>query len=130
MNAAQVIAAQHMELGRILLSVSNPRISRLGVGAGAMNYALEEQLRSITRRICGIALSNPKCPVSSVDAAVGISVCGEYFIDFGEQEAIIQFLNELEYQHGWPTQTTVEALRMAWRLRSSPTHGSKQNLYD
>ncbi|KAJ6092216.1 hypothetical protein N7467_004185 [Penicillium canescens] len=113
-NACQAVGAQHIELSRILLAVSNPKMSRLGLAARAANIALEEELRVIIRRLCGIALSNSN-PVLMVDAAVGISVCGEYFTDAAEQDAILKFLADLEYHHAWPTAATSAALKEAWQ---------------
>lgn len=112
MNACQVAGAQHVELGRILLAVSDPaRTSRLGMGAWSRSQALAGELRDITRRLCGLAVSNPPCPAAWVTAMVGISVCGEYFTDAGEQEALAWLLQRLEYDYAWPTATTVKTLR-------------------
>ncbi|OOF99277.1 hypothetical protein ASPCADRAFT_2700 [Aspergillus carbonarius ITEM 5010] len=112
MNACQVAGAQHVEPGRILLAVSDPaRTSRLGMGAWSRSQALAGELRDITRRLCGLAVSNPPCPAAWVTAMVGISVCGEYFTDAGEQEALAWLLQRLEYDYAWPTATTVKTLR-------------------
>ncbi|KAJ5580511.1 hypothetical protein N7450_006812 [Penicillium hetheringtonii] len=119
-NPCQVVGAQHIELSRILLAVSDPKLSRLGLAARSANIALEEELRHIIRRLVGLALSNPKCPVVLVDAAVGISVCGEYLTDPAEQTAILEFLAELEFNHAWPTSATAAALREAWQTRLLP----------
>lgn len=118
-NACQAVGAQHIELSRILLAVSNPRLSRLGLAARSANLALEEELRCIIRRLIGLALSNSKCPVMSVDAAVGISLCGEYLSHPTEQSATLDFLADLEFRHAWPTATTSSALKEAWKIRSS-----------
>lgn len=118
-NACQAVGAQHIELSRILLAVSNPKLSRLGLAARAATLALEEELRVAIRRLCGIALSNSN-PVLMVDAAVGISVCGEYFTDSAEQDAILKFLADLEHRHAWPTAATSATLREAWRDKSTP----------
>ena len=119
MNSCQVAVAQHIELGRILLAVSDPMsVSRLGIGVVARNVSLEEELRSITQRLCGLAVSNPNCPPALVTAAVGISVCGEYFVNPGEQEALVKLLKDLQFQHAWPTEATVRALRAAWLASS------------
>ncbi|KAJ5090869.1 hypothetical protein N7532_009553 [Penicillium argentinense] len=116
-NPCQVVGAQHVELSRILLAVSNPHLSRLGLAARSANLALEEELRCIIRRLIGLALSNPKCPVVFVDAAVGISVCGEYLTDPAEQNAVLEFLADLELNYAWPTTATSTALREAWQTR-------------
>ncbi|OJI82503.1 hypothetical protein ASPTUDRAFT_124398 [Aspergillus tubingensis CBS 134.48] len=115
MNTCQVAGAQHVELGRILLAVSDPaRTSRLGLGAWSRSQILASELRNITRRLCGLAISNRPCPAAWVTAMVGISVCGEYFTDTGEQDALVRLLQRLEYDHAWPTESTIQALRNAW----------------
>ncbi|GLI82200.1 hypothetical protein PoHVEF18_010607 [Penicillium ochrochloron] len=117
-NACQAVGSQHIELSRILLAVSDPKLSRLGLAAHQANLALEEELRCIIRRLIGLALSNSKCPVLFVDAAVGISVCGEYLTDPAEQNAVLEFLADLEFQHAWPTVATASVLKEAWQVRA------------
>ncbi|RAH65275.1 uncharacterized protein BO66DRAFT_383898 [Aspergillus aculeatinus CBS 121060] len=115
MNSCQVAGAQHIELGRILLAVSDPRrASRLGLGALSRDKALVQELQDCTRRLCGLAVSNPPCPAALVTAMVGISICGEYFTDPGEQAALIRLLEGLEWDHAWPTASTINALQTAW----------------
>ncbi|KAL4899597.1 hypothetical protein BDW74DRAFT_188983 [Aspergillus multicolor] len=117
-NACQVVAAQHVELGRILLAVSDPtRISRLGIGTISRNQALSDELQNFTRRVCGLALSNKRCASAMITAMVAIAVCGEYFTDPGEQDALLNLLRTLEYDYAWPTESTVAALRAAWAAR-------------
>jgi hypothetical protein len=117
-NACQAVGSQHIELSRILLAVSDPNLSRLGLAARQANLALEEELRCIIRRLVGLALSNSKCPVLFVNAAVGISVCGEYLTDPAEQNAVLEFLADLEFQHAWPTAASASALKEAWQVRA------------
>lgn len=68
-------------------------------------------------KLCGMALSNKRCPPAMVDAAVvAISMCGAYFGESRreEQNAIVEFLEQLEADHAWPTNSVVVALREAW----------------
>ncbi|KXH68916.1 hypothetical protein CSAL01_04065 [Colletotrichum salicis] len=113
-NDCQVLALQHIELMRIVLAVHGARNQRLGIGAQAANQMLEETLRESTRKICGLAISNRKDQPSMVTAGVGVSLCGEYFRDEGEQKAIVGFMDMLETMHAWPTSSVVDALRTAW----------------
>lgn len=115
MSDCQILGLQHFELARTLLAVYNPRLPRLGLGATSLFRALEAQIRRSTLRLCGLALSNPKCPAAMVTAAVGVSLCGEYFHDSDEQDAIVRFITKLEDDHAWPTKTVVDALRDAWQ---------------
>ncbi|KAH8816522.1 hypothetical protein F5884DRAFT_226516 [Xylogone sp. PMI_703] len=116
----QVIGLQHIELARIMLAVHDPSLQRLGIGASASNKALEKLLKRSTRRLCGLALSNKSQP-TLVTAAVGISMCGEYFEDPGGQAAIVDLMAALESEHAWPTHTVVDALQNAWSARR-PNH--------
>ncbi|KAF6802433.1 hypothetical protein CSOJ01_11614 [Colletotrichum sojae] len=118
-NDCQVIALQHVELTRIVLAVHDAKNQRLGIGARAASEALEELLRGATRKICGLALSNGRDQPAMVIAGVGISLCGEYFHDEGEQRAIVEFMGNLERLHAWPTSSVVDALRAAWDGRPS-----------
>ncbi|ODM21530.1 hypothetical protein SI65_02374 [Aspergillus cristatus] len=117
-NSCQVMAEQHIELARILLAVLDPTISRIGLGASSANATLEAELRSVTRRLVGLGVSNPKMPPALVTSAVGISMCGEYFTDPREQEALVDVLMGLEIEHAWPTEATIAALRIAWASRA------------
>ncbi|KAK2766629.1 MFS monosaccharide transporter [Colletotrichum kahawae] len=113
-NDCQVVALQHIELTRIMLAVHSVKNQRLGIGAQAANQAFEDLLRDATRKICGLALSNHRDQPAMVTAGVGISLCGEYFHDEGEQQAIVGFMANLESLHAWPTSSVVDALRTAW----------------
>jgi hypothetical protein len=117
MNECQVLALQHFELTRMLLAAFDPTLQRIGLGASSSGIALEAQLRRSTMRLCSLALADVKWQPGMVTAAVGISMCGEYIRDAGEQSAIEGFLNTLEREHAWPTQSVMRALREAWEAR-------------
>lgn len=113
-NDAHMIAMQHLELGRMLLKVYNPRRQRVGIGSIAANKAIEQSLRDSVMYLCGLALANTKFQGGMTTAAIGISLGGEYFRNSEEQNAILYFLNLLEEVHAWPTQSSVSALHEAW----------------
>ncbi|KAH7136747.1 hypothetical protein B0J13DRAFT_677587 [Dactylonectria estremocensis] len=113
-NQTQVMALQHVELARIVLAVHDLKLQRIGIGASAAYQALEEVLRQSTRRICALGLSDLKFQAALVTAGVGVSMCGEYFHDPGEQAAIIDVMTTLENEHAWPTSAAVGALQTAW----------------
>ncbi|KPM39738.1 hypothetical protein AK830_g6843 [Neonectria ditissima] len=122
-NQCQIMALQHVELARIVLAVHDSKLQRIGIGATAAYQALEEVLRQSTRRICALALYDQKFQASMVTAGVGISMCGEYFRDAGEQAAIIDLMSTLESEHAWPTSTAVSALQTVWN-----EHGISESL--
>ena len=114
LNDAHVLAMQHLELGRMLLTVYNPRRQRVGIGSSASNLAIEHQLRESIKTLCGLALADKHFQAGMTTAAIGISIGGEFFDKVEEQRAIVQFLQTLEEEHAWPTRSIVEALREAW----------------
>lgn len=115
-NDVQVLALQHVEIASLMLAVYDPRQPRLGLGALSAHRNLAAQIRKATLKVCGLALSNKKCPPALVDAAVMISVCGSYFEESPreEQDALVGLLERLEMEHAWPTGSVVSALREAW----------------
>ncbi|KAJ4301661.1 hypothetical protein N0V90_003754 [Kalmusia sp. IMI 367209] len=123
-NDCQVQCLQHLELGRMLLAVYNPRRQRVGIGSSAMNKAVEQQLRQSILCMCGLALGKKSFQPGMTTAAIGISIGGEYFHGAEEQNAIIDFLNKLEEEHAWPTMSVVLALREAWNLQPTQSTSS------
>ncbi|KAM0415865.1 hypothetical protein ACHAPT_013176 [Fusarium lateritium] len=112
-SQCQIMAQQHVELARIVLAVHDSKL-QLGIGGRAAHQALEELLRDSTRIICGLAMSNQHYQEGMVTAAVGVSLCGEYFRDTGEQAAIVELMSILERKHAWPTNTVLNSLQEAW----------------
>nr|RBQ85650.1 hypothetical protein FVER53263_20764 [Fusarium verticillioides] len=108
-SPCQILALQHIELARIVLAVHDTKI-QLGIGGRAAHKALEELMREATRRVCGLAMSQKWCQEGMVTAAVGLSMCGEYFQDPGEQAAIMELVTLLERDHAWPTSTLLNKL--------------------
>ncbi|KAF5249670.1 hypothetical protein FANTH_4978 [Fusarium anthophilum] len=102
-SPCQMLALQHIELARIVLAVHDTKI-QLGIGGRAAPKALEELMREATRRVCGLATSQKWRQEGMVTAAVGLSMCGEYFQDPGELVTL------LERDHAWPTSTLLNKL--------------------
>ncbi|KAF2626380.1 hypothetical protein BU25DRAFT_343956, partial [Macroventuria anomochaeta] len=122
-NDAHIVALQHLELGRMLLAVCNPRRQRVGIGSRASNLAMEHQLRESIKVLCGLALADKHFQGGMTTAAVGISISGELFDKVQDQRAIVQFLRTLEDEHAWPTRFTINALREAWGVeRTNETY--------
>ncbi|KIW35631.1 uncharacterized protein PV07_02316 [Cladophialophora immunda] len=114
LSAAHVTGLQHLELARILLTVHNPHLPRLGLGYFAKMQEQSFSIRSITRRLCGMALGNRRLPPALATACLGITTCGEYFQERREQEALLGIVDALRVEHGWPFRNTASRLRAAW----------------
>lgn len=113
-NTCKIRGIQYVLLSRVLLAVSNPSLCLLGIMARSGRLALEDELRHILRQILGLALSSQKFPAVSVNAAVGISVCGGYLPNPDEQDAILEIMKDLESCRAWPIGATAGALKEAW----------------
>lgn len=114
MAEVHVTGAAFLELARILLTVYDPHIPRIGPGATAARRRVGEQVHAIVIRLCGTAVSNPSSPPALVQAYMAVAVCGEYFSDRTEQIALLEILDRLDRDHGWPTGKTAMELKKAW----------------
>ncbi|KAJ5698343.1 hypothetical protein N7462_000348 [Penicillium macrosclerotiorum] len=114
LNNCHVAGLQYLELARILLTVYNPKLPRLGPGQRPAMRSVDLQVRAIVLRLCGIALSNQHSPPGFVTAFVAIGMCGDRFTDAMEQEALLGVLAKLEDEHAYPTVSARELLKEAW----------------
>ncbi|RAK99412.1 uncharacterized protein BO80DRAFT_456449 [Aspergillus ibericus CBS 121593] len=98
-----VTAIQHWHLARLLLTVFDPTVPRLGPGRKA----------AIARRETAPAL---------VAACMGVSMCGDRMTDRREQEALLNILIKTEQIHGLATVAAQTYLKVAWEwtLPASP----------
>ena len=114
MSETHVIGLQYLDLARILLTVYNPSIPRLGPGATATQKRVAEEVREIVVRLCGIAISNPSNQPAWMQAYMAVAVCGERFEDGMERRSLLGVLIGLEREFGWPTRRVQEELKGAW----------------
>ena len=106
-----------MDLASILLTVYNPRLPRLGPGSRVAARNMEDEVKSIVRRLCGVALSNRSAPPAMNTACIAIAMCGDRFADRAEQQALLDILVETDVKHAWPTTTIQTHLKEAWDWR-------------
>lgn len=114
LNDCHVAGLQFLELARILLTVFNPKLPRLGPYQRTTMWSVDRKVRAIVLRLCGIALSNQHSPPGLVIAFVAIGMCGDRFTDRIEQEALLGVLDKLEAEHAYPTANTQDSLKGAW----------------
>ncbi|KAH0837510.1 putative arca-like protein [Fonsecaea pedrosoi] len=110
-----------LDLARILLTVYNPNIPRIGPGATAHQKRITDEVHDIVIRLCGTAMSlggttasNASSQPAMVQAYMAVVVCGEYFSDPLEQQALMGILDRLKDEHGWPTDKTAMQLKREW----------------
>lgn len=110
-NAAGML---YYHFARILLTVYNPNLHRVGPGALAKQRKVSEEVREIVIQLCGVAMSTVQTQPCLVQAYNAIAMFGEHFTDRIEQEALLGVLNELQYKHGWPVGKEAEVLKREW----------------
>ncbi|EXJ87272.1 hypothetical protein A1O3_04231 [Capronia epimyces CBS 606.96] len=115
MAEVQVTGMMFLDLARILTTVYNPNIPRIGPGVITAQRRIVEEVHDIVIRLCGTAMSNPSSQPAMVQAYMAIAVCGEYFSNPVEQKALLGILDRLKKEHGWPTGKTALALKTEWR---------------
>lgn len=110
-----------LDLARILLTVYNPHIPRIGPGVSAAQRRIADEVHDIVIRVCGTAMSQagsgvpgPSSQPAMVQAYMAIAVCGEYFSDGLEQQALLGLVERLTLDHGWPTGKTATQLKGEW----------------
>ena len=110
-NAAGML---YFHFARILLTVYNPNLHRIGPGAAAAQRRVSEEVRDVVIQLCGVAMSTVQTQPCLVQAYNAIAMFGEHFTDRTEQEALLSVLAELEYKHGWPVDKEAEVLKREW----------------
>jgi hypothetical protein len=114
LSDCQVLGVQYLDLARILLTVYDPDIPRLGLSSITAVSRTSEKVRIIVLRILANAMSSQDMLPAQIIAHVAISVCGHYFTDKNEQLSIVRLLRELEEVNAWPTGKTIAELKVAW----------------
>ncbi|PWY94368.1 hypothetical protein BO94DRAFT_554147 [Aspergillus sclerotioniger CBS 115572] len=108
-----VTAIQHWHLARLLLTVFDPAVPRLGPGRKAAVNGREIEVKHHVFSLCGIAISNKTAP-ALVAACMGVSMCGDRMTDRREQEALLDILIKTERIHGLATVAAQTHLQAAW----------------
>jgi len=114
MAEVHVTGLLSLDLARVLLTVYDPRVPRIGPGVAAAQRRISDEVHGIVLRVCGTAMSNPSSQPAMVQAYMAIAICGEYFSDPVEQQALLGILDRLGKEHGWLTGKTALQLQKGW----------------
>lgn len=115
LNDAVATGLQNYYLTRILLLAFDPHTPRTGPTRTAFLQKQDEEVRTHTRTMIGIAKGNPQCIPLSVWASVGIAMAGDRFETREEQGELIQFLRYAETLSIWRTKPSQVHLAEAWK---------------
>ncbi|KAA8904192.1 hypothetical protein FN846DRAFT_953207 [Sphaerosporella brunnea] len=103
---------QYYHLCQILLSLYNPGLPSISSGPTTTRDATEkvaDEVRRNVRAIVGVAIAN-RAVAANFTACHAVAVCGGWFEDRLERQALMQVLVRTEKEFGWPT----GAARTAW----------------
>ncbi|GAB1206777.1 hypothetical protein APSETT445_005477 [Aspergillus pseudonomiae] len=114
LESCHVTGTTHLELARILLVAFDQSRPNLGPGSLSSQRKLASTLKDIVRRLCGIAMCNRQSPPAFIEALMGITLCGEYFTERGEQQALLGVLRTMRQEHAFPTGKVEKMLLDAW----------------
>ncbi|KAG9848687.1 hypothetical protein KCU86_g3293, partial [Aureobasidium melanogenum] len=114
LSSASVVGLQHYHLASMLLCAHDPRVPRVGIARMSASQAVDDELRSHARMVCGLAVSNENIAPSFVNASMAISLAGGLFRQDDEREACLAILQKCQGL-GWPTEDIEKQLRLAWR---------------
>ncbi|KAF8852790.1 hypothetical protein BDZ45DRAFT_729958 [Acephala macrosclerotiorum] len=120
LSDCHVTAVQHFDLSKILLTVYDPRVPRLGPSHRMAMRRIEAEVNQIVKRLCGIAISNRRAPPAMNTACMAIAMCGDQFTDPREQQSILDVLIYTDTKHAWPTKEIQDRLKDAWKWTTSP----------
>ncbi|WYZ42395.1 hypothetical protein EsH8_VI_000094 [Colletotrichum jinshuiense] len=113
-NHAVVIGNVHGALARALLMCHDESIPKIGPSRISARYKLDHDIRTQIRELCGTALSNKSTIPAMFTACMGVTACGDRFIDHAEQKALLDILVKTDIEHMWPTQSAQSHLKRAW----------------
>ncbi|KAH8166886.1 hypothetical protein CIB48_g1335 [Xylaria polymorpha] len=109
------MAALHCyHLTRMLLIAHNPRVPRIGSSYMAALQSVDSEMKSDVQILCGIAKTPGKSYHACPPAVMGIVLAGDRFTDRREQQALFDFLVEVEKSHAWPTWSIQQEMKESW----------------
>ncbi|KAE8163285.1 hypothetical protein BDV40DRAFT_311860 [Aspergillus tamarii] len=113
-DGCHATATSHLHLAKMLLTVFNPTIPKLGHGHVAAMKQVRAVMRETVMKLCGIALWNRRAPSVLVDATMAIKSCGECITEPRERQAVLGLLRVTEVEYAWPTGGIAQSLKEAW----------------
>ena len=116
LDDCHIVAAQTLSLLDILFAAYSPYIPRIGPALHLEMEKINEKLRAVVLKICGIAISNKQSAPALTTAFIAVSICAERFVGCCEvQRALIDVVvdmgGELNY---WPARVVQNRLEVVW----------------
>ncbi|KAH8174953.1 fungal specific transcription factor domain-containing protein [Sarocladium implicatum] len=115
-NDCHVAGQQYSDICDLLLVLHDPRTPITGLGRMEAARKIEEKVKMLLRRICGVALSNRKFRAAMTAAGMSIVACGDRFTEVCEQKIALEILGCYEEIVQWPSFRAQDRLRALWNL--------------
>ncbi|OAA53622.1 ARCA-like protein [Niveomyces insectorum RCEF 264] len=109
-----VTGVQHHILAELFLVSFDPTIPRVGGQRLEAAQRVDDRIRELVRRICGIGLCNQWTPPGLFAACMAITAFGDRFHDRSDQEACLAILRRTEKDHARPTEAVQQQLMRSW----------------
>ena len=108
-----VAAAQFFYMAKVLLTAHDPNLPRIGPRVKSAAVAMQSTALSHLRTIIGIAICNNFMPARFI-ANLAIIICGNWFKDRQEQEALLDFMSVTSRCSGWSRHNAQQGLVEEW----------------
>ena len=108
-----VVAAQFFYMAKVLLTTHDPSLPRIGPRVKVAAVAMQSTALSHLRTIIGIAICNNFMPARFI-ANLAIIICGNWFKDRQEQEALLDFITVTSRCSGWSRHNAQQGLAEEW----------------
>ena len=114
LTSVHAVGLQYNHIARLILAVSGQAPSSRPFDHIHRHRTIEKQVRQHLLYIVGIAKSNPKAQNTWFTAHHCLAVWGGCLRRKGDQQACLEFLDEMERQIGWRVYRLTERLRLQW----------------
>ena len=110
------VGLQYYHLCKILLTLYSPNASLVGLAGVRARKATDAAIRKHIRITIGYGVSNSSCENAMFQGSHILSACGAYVIDPREQQACVEYLQQLQSKMGWRTDGVLRDLREVRKL--------------
>ncbi|KAI4935417.1 uncharacterized protein J4E92_002706 [Alternaria infectoria] len=108
------VGLQYYHLCKILLTIYSPNASLVGLAGVRARKSTDAAVRKHMRITIGYGVSNSHCGNAMFQGSHILSACGAYIIDPREQQACVEYLEQLQRLIGWRTDGVLRDLREQW----------------
>ena len=119
-HPAHVCALQYYYLARLVLTLWDPAVPRVGLHARRLQKACDREMFRYLRLVIGLAYSNSQVANGGFLACHLLVACEPYLERKSEQKAALRFLEDVRPRIGWPPKRMWNHLRSRWNDEGAP----------